>query len=272
MSETTGSLGGERYSQIGNRAFVEQIAKRTVSHDADFLLPHLEPGMRLLDIGCGPGSITLGLAQVVAPGETIGLDIQESSIELARQAASDTGITNVRFEVGDCYKLPFEDGSFDVCYANALLQHLSEPVAALAEMRRVLRPGGFAGVRDLNSPNIRVPEDPLFDLATSLVSRVREANGGQMLAARHHREWLVAAGFARTYASASCESFGSLTETRSHADLLRGTYLGVLRAAVDLGFIDQEKADEILAATVAWGERPDAFAVRVRCNAIGWTD
>src|SRR5688500_7673193 len=118
MSET-GSLGGERYSHVSNRAFEEQIAKRTAAHDADFLLPHLKPGMHLLDVGCGPGSITLGLAEVVAPAETIGLDIQERSIELARQAALDTGVTNARFEVGDCYKLPFDDESFDVCYANS---------------------------------------------------------------------------------------------------------------------------------------------------------
>jgi ubiquinone/menaquinone biosynthesis C-methylase UbiE len=179
---------------------------------------------------------------------------------------------NVRFEVGDCYKLPFDDGSFDVCYANSFLQHLSQPVAALTEFRRVLRPGGFAGVRDLDSPNIRVPGDPLIELVSSLTHRVRAADSGQIQASRHHREWLAAAGFPRTYASASCETFGSLDETRSHAALLRATHLGILRTAVSLGFIDQDKAEEILAADVAWGERPDAFAVRVRCNAIGWVD
>jgi ubiquinone/menaquinone biosynthesis C-methylase UbiE len=124
------------------------MARRTAAQEAAFFLPHLRPGMRVLDVGCGPGSITVGLAEVVAPGEVVGIDVQQSQVERARDLAVERGVANVRFEVGDVYRLPFLDHSFDAVFAHTVLMHLQEPVRALAEARRVLRPGGITGVRD----------------------------------------------------------------------------------------------------------------------------
>jgi len=107
-----------------------------------------ESERQLLDVGCGPGSITLDLAGLVAPGQVVGIDIQRAQIDQARALASARGVTTVRFEVEDIYELPFSDASFDAALANGVLMHLSEAVRALAELRRVLRPGGVAGVRD----------------------------------------------------------------------------------------------------------------------------
>ncbi len=104
--------------------------------------------MQLLDVGCGPGAITVGLAGVVAPGEVVGVDFQATQVDQARALAAERGVVNARFEIGDAYQLPFPDGSFDALFAHAVLMHLRDPVRALAEMRRVLRPGGIAGVRD----------------------------------------------------------------------------------------------------------------------------
>jgi ubiquinone/menaquinone biosynthesis C-methylase UbiE len=203
----------ENYQQRGNVAHVDQIAQRTALRDAEFLLPYLKPGMRILDVGCGPGSITIGLAGVVAPGEVVGVDIQPEMVERATAAAAEAGVENVRFEAGDCYKLPFPDASFDVCYANSVLQHRREPVAALKEMRRVLRPGGVAGVRDLTDM-IYAPRVPLLDEAIDLVYRTRRHNGGNPEAGLYHRRDLLAAGFARTQAAASVDAYGTLEETR----------------------------------------------------------
>lgn len=149
MSEESTKLTRENYGQRGNSAFENEIAQRTAVQDAEFLLPYLKPSMRLLDVGCGPGSITIGLGNVLTFGEVVGIDNQPEMVERARDAAAKAKVENVSFELADCYKLPFPDDSFDACFANSVLQHLSDPVAALAEMRRVLRPGGFAGVRDL---------------------------------------------------------------------------------------------------------------------------
>src|SRR5207302_57957 len=102
----------EAYTQRDNPAFDAAMTARTAAREAAFFLPHLRSGMRLLDIGCGPGSITLGLAEVVAPGEVVGIDLRPEAVEQSRAAAAQRGIANVRFEVGSAYDLPFPDGSF----------------------------------------------------------------------------------------------------------------------------------------------------------------
>jgi ubiquinone/menaquinone biosynthesis C-methylase UbiE len=121
------------------------MALRTAAKEGAFFLPFLRPGMRVLDLGCGPGSITLGLAQAVAPGEAIGVDLQPSQVALAQALSAARGVMNARFEVADVYRLPFPDGSFDAVFGNAVLMHLREPVQALAEVRRILRPAIYTG-------------------------------------------------------------------------------------------------------------------------------
>jgi ubiquinone/menaquinone biosynthesis C-methylase UbiE len=103
--------------------------------------------MRLIDSSCGPGSITIDLAQIVAPGEVVGIDMQAGQITQAKQLAADRQIANVRFEVGDVSALPFADRSFDAAFAPMWL-HLRDPLRALKEMRRVLQEGGVIGGRD----------------------------------------------------------------------------------------------------------------------------
>ena len=128
----------ESYPQRANPVFEAEMALRTASQEAAFFLPSLRPGIRVLDLGCGPGSITLGLAEAVAPGEVVGVDFQPSQVAQAQALGAARGLMNVRFEVADVYRLPFPDGSFDAAFAHVVLMHLREPVRALAEMRRVL--------------------------------------------------------------------------------------------------------------------------------------
>ena len=111
---------------------------RTVETHAAFFTPHLKPGMRVLDCGCGPGSITVGLADVVAPGETVGFDIGPSVIATANDLVGDR--TNVRFEEASIYELPYPDSYYDALFINKVLEH--EPETALMEVIRVLKPAG----------------------------------------------------------------------------------------------------------------------------------
>ncbi|HET9802076.1 MAG TPA: methyltransferase domain-containing protein, partial [Candidatus Acidoferrum sp.] len=200
----------ENYSQRTNPDFEAELALRTAAKEGAFFLRFLRPGMRVLDVGCGPGSITLGLAEAVAPGEVVGVDFQPSQVARAQALSAARGVMNTRFEVADVYRLPFPDGSFDAAFANTVLMHLREPVRALVEMRRVLCAGGIAGVRDCDfGGRIHVPATPLLERWYELVVRVRRRNGGDPFLGRHHRRLLLEAGFARNEASVSVWSVGT---------------------------------------------------------------
>ena len=136
----------ERYTHGHHSSVVDQHRRRTVEEAAAFLLPHIEPTMSILDLGCGPGSITIGLARQVPDGGVVGIDIVSDVLEQARELAIDTGTSNVSFNHGDLYSLDYPDNSFDVVYAYGVLMHVEDTAAAIDEMHRVLKPGGYFGL------------------------------------------------------------------------------------------------------------------------------
>jgi len=185
----------EVYTQRDCAAFEGFMAARTASQEAAFFLPHLRSGMRVLDAGCGPGSITVGLAQVVYPGEVIGVDLQAAQVEEARALAAERGIGNVRFETADLYGLPFPDRAFDAVFSHGVVMHLREPLRAIAEMRRVLKQGGFVGLRDpYVAAGFVSPATPLIEQFRALLMRVREHNGSHPLIGAQYRVQLREAG------------------------------------------------------------------------------
>jgi ubiquinone/menaquinone biosynthesis C-methylase UbiE len=122
------------------------MSQRAAETHAAFFLPQLRPGWRVLDAGCGPGTITLGLARTVAPGQAIGIDVEDSQFAAAGEKAQREAL-DVDFRKASVYELPFENASFDAVFSHALLEHLSDPVAALTEFSRVLKPRGWIGLR-----------------------------------------------------------------------------------------------------------------------------
>jgi ubiquinone/menaquinone biosynthesis C-methylase UbiE len=244
---------------------------------AAFLIPHLRAGMRLLDCGCGPGSITVDLAHALAPGEAIGIDLREDALAQGRALARERGIANVTFETASVYQLPYPDGSFDAAFACAVLQHLAAPLAALKEVRRVLKPEGVIGIVDGSSTiTFRYPTNPLLDRWDRLRTLEREHNAGRPSDALRLRTLLQEAGFARTQASGEMGTeagspAGSLEDTRrvaqNHLIRLRGV-LGEL--AIAQGWATKQELEQIADALISWGETPDAFYARPAFTALGW--
>jgi SAM-dependent methyltransferase len=167
------------------------------SNSSTFFVPYLERGMRVLDCGCGAGSMTLELATRVAPGEVVGLDLESRVLEQAHASAVAQGIDSVRFEQGDAYTIPYSDGTFDVVFSHSLVAHLAEPVRALREIRRVLKPSGLAAVID-NDPGTYVvcPSGSAMKRFWDLFTRRQRYNGGLQLLPRNLRGALLEAGFA----------------------------------------------------------------------------
>lgn len=138
----------ETYTHGHHESVLRSHQWRTLENSAAYLVDHLRPGSDVVDIGCGPGTVTLDVARVVAPGRAVGVDVVGEPLTVARREARDRGDETTQFVVGDVYRLAIRDASFDVVHAHQLLQHLSDPVTALKEMRRVCRPGGVVAARD----------------------------------------------------------------------------------------------------------------------------
>ena len=151
----------------------------------------------MLDVGCGPGTITADLAARVPGGDVTGIDAAADVLAQARQEAERRALRNVTFDTGDVYRLDFADGTFDVVHAHQVLQHLTDPVAALREMRRVCRPGGLVAARDGDYGGFFwFPEEPGLDEWLALYRDVARAIGGEPDAGRHLLAWARQAGFA----------------------------------------------------------------------------
>src|SRR5215468_3156288 len=215
--------GTERPYQVDDAWSHAGFARRTGA-GAAFFLRHLRPGMRLIDCGCGPGSITVDLAQAVTPGEAIGIDLRVEALTHGRQLARASGLSNVTFQVANVYQLPFPDAAFDAAFACAVLQHLAAPLAALKEMRRVLKPGGVIGIVDGSSTiTFRYPRNRLLEAWDRLRALQRAYNTGRPAEPLQLRTLLRGAGFARTQASGTLTTeagppAGSSEETRKAAE------------------------------------------------------
>ncbi len=183
---------------------------RTAANSAAYLLPHLRPGQAILDVGCGPGTITTDLAELVAPGRVVGVDAAEEALVQARAAAHARTVSTVEFAWGDAYALDFPEGSFDVVHAHQVLQHLAEPARALAELRRVCRPDGLVAARDSDYGACAwYPLDPALDRWLALYHELVRHNGAEADAGRRLLSWARQAGFSEVTASASVWCFAT---------------------------------------------------------------
>ena len=151
----TSSSDNPSYNMGHKPIVTESHASRTVHSDAAFILPHIKPGMHILDVGCGPGTITVGFLNYVPQGSVTGTDYSEDVLKQARERAERTNLEDLQsgrltYVQGDLYKgLPFEDNTFDLVFSSQVFTHLiTRPVEALKEVRRVCKSGGMVASRE----------------------------------------------------------------------------------------------------------------------------
>ncbi|MCY4631242.1 MAG: methyltransferase domain-containing protein, partial [bacterium] len=222
--------------------------------------PHLRPDAVVLDVGCGPGTITVGLAR--RAGRVVGLDMSAEMVESARSLATREGVGNATFEIGSAYELPFEDVTFDVVYAHQVLQHLADPVAALTEFRRVLRPGGLVAVRDSDyATMIHAPVEPAIERWRDIVHQVQAANGGEADAGRYLPAWVRRAGFVEPTVTTSSNTFADPETRAAWGDMwaVRATESDFADHATAGGFATRADLEEISTAFKRWVAQPDGF-------------
>lgn len=239
-------------------------ARRTAASSAAYLLPSLRPGLSVLDVGCGVGSLTVDLAARVAPGRVVGVDVSAEVLAVARAAADQAGVT-VELLPAEAGALPFADASFDVVHAHQVLQHLPDPVGALREMLRVVRPDGVVAVRDADYATVHFhPELPgLGDWLTAYRATARAASGDPDAGARL-TGWARAAGFTRLEPSASVWSWATPADrdwwgTTWAERVEASTLTGRLRA----GGCREEDVAAMAAAWRAWTAHEDGWMAMV---------
>lgn len=244
---------------------------RTAENSAGYLLPYLESGMSLLDVGCGPGTITVDLAARVAPGTAIGVDRESAVIAEAVQLLRERRSHNVQFKPADVYSLDFEAQTFDVVHAHQVLQHLTDPVAALVEMRRVLHPNGILAVRDSDYGGfVWAPADPLLDRWIELYHTVCARNGTDPDAGRHLLGWVRAAGFEEIRPSSSTWTFTGAKDRLWWGGLWaeRVVRSSFADQAVEYGLSTHDELDAISGAWQRWAEQEDGIFIALHAEVL----
>ncbi|MFG2648660.1 class I SAM-dependent methyltransferase [Streptomyces sp. NPDC048436] len=238
---------------------------RTAANSAAYLVGSLKPHMKVLDIGCGPGTITADLAELVPDGHVTGVDHAPGILEKARATAAERGLENMEFAVADVHALDYPDDTFCVVHAHQVLQHVGDPVRALSEMRRVCKPGGIIAVRDADYEAMTWhPNSPAMDSWLDLYRRVARANGGEPDAGRRLKSWALEAGFEDITASASTWCYSSPEERAWWSGLwadrtLASAYAG---RVVDGGHADEGELRAVAEGWREWGKQEDGwFAV-----------
>jgi ubiquinone/menaquinone biosynthesis C-methylase UbiE len=253
---------GDVYLHGHHSSVLASHGARTAADSAAYLLPHLRPDLSVLDVGCGPGTITLDLAEAVAPGAVVGVEKVAGPLVEARRHAAARGDERTRFELADVAALPHADATFDVTHAHQVLQHLTDPVGALREMARVTREGGIVAVRDVDYASM--VWHPASEGMTRWLDTYRtlaRLNHAEPDAGRHLLAWAHAAGLTDVTSTASlwtyatpeqCAWWGGVWARR----VVDSTFAA---QAIERGLATRADLEDMRSAWLAWSRHPDAW-------------
>jgi ubiquinone/menaquinone biosynthesis C-methylase UbiE len=272
QDKSTTSASEQEYAFAGSEFATEHFNRRTISRDAGLVVPHLRAGMRLVDLGCGAGSLTCGFAGLVAPGEVIGFDASEDAIARARVLAGEAGLSNVRFTVANIYDVELPADSFDVAHFSGVLMHLREPERALGLAYRSLKPGGMLAAREAQKAGdwFAGPGADSVDLfQKTILTEFFKMHGGDPYIGRRIITLAREAGFERL------ETTPSYSSSLAHAKTLGPGMISALaqadfRAAAVQAGVSPERFDSLADEINVWAASEDSIAAFAECTVLGW--
>lgn len=250
------------YTHGHHSSVLRSHSRRSIADSAAYLEPHLRADAELLDIGAGPGSITIDFASRVA--RVTATEIGEKELDLSRALAAERGIANVSFSVEDVHALTFPDDSFDIVHAHQVLQHVADPVQALREMARVTRPGGTVAVRDADYAAFAwYPLLPELDEWRTLYRAAAHANSAEPDAGRRLLAWAHAAGMRDVNPSASVWLYATPEDRDAWGGMWAERILesAIARQLVDSGLADEARLQRISDAWREWAAHDDGWIV-----------
>lgn len=238
-------------------------AWRTVANSAPHLIPHLTADRSLLDVGCGPGTITIDLARRVAPAPVVGFDVSAAVIERAEALlAAPEAPENCRFRVDDLYAISSDDDAWAIVHAHQVLQHLTDPIGALRELYRVLEPGGILAVRDADYGAMTwSPENRQLGRWMDIYRRLAAEQGSRPDAGRHLRGWVMEAGFVEVEVDVDVWTFATPEDRAWWGDLWadRVEHSSYAVHAIDHGFATRSALREIAEGWRRWADDRAGF-------------
>ena len=254
----------EVYISDHSSSVLQSHSLRTASNSAAYLLASIRPHMQILDIGCGPGTITVDLAALVPEGHVTGIDSGAEALDSARSIAIERGLTNVKFEVGDALALAYPDRSFDVVHAHQVLQHLKDPVQALREMRRVTKSGGFVACREADFGSTAFyPESKLISKFQKTYTEIARSRGGEPDGGRHLVAWARKVGIDRSAINTTASVWCFTTpDERAYLSKMWVDRLKTSSLADNFlhsGQVTQEDLESFVEAWEDWGAQEDGW-------------
>ena len=243
-------------------ALVQLRRLHTAESNAAYLLPQLRRGLRLLDFGCGDGTISVGLAEAIAPGELHGIDMDEAQVEQARSLAGSAGIRNATFHVGELTDLPFPEDFFDVAHCHNSLIGAPDVQALLSEVKRTLKPGGIVACREMISGSgfFSPDEEGVLRIAWDVFEDVLLLNDGHPQAGKDLKGRILEAGFTNPRVAASFDTYSAQADVAFIHSLAKQWFLSrEMREGLSIyGLPTDQLWDRVNAAIDKWKSFPNA--------------